>query len=91
MKSMRKYKSILVAPGKVKRTILDRGMKLVGQYDALQGHLFKVEDNPKCVESNEGLYERFKNAISVAEYLIQKFDEYLEGSELDKRFERDFE
>lgn len=91
LKSMRKYKSILVAPGKVKRTILDRGMKLVGQYDALQGHLFKVEDNPKCVESNEGLYERFKNAVSVAEYLIQKFDEYLEGSELDERFERDFE
>ena len=79
LKSMRKYKSILVAPGKVKRTILNRGMKLSGQYD------------PKCVESNAGLYERFKNAVPVAEYLIQKFDEYLEGNELDERFERDFE
>ena len=56
-----------------------------------RGIYLKWKDNPKCVESNEGLYERFKNAISVAEYLIQKFDEYLEGSELDKRFERDFE
>lgn len=91
LKSMRKYKSILVAPGKIKRTILDKGMKLVGQYDALQGHLFKVEDNPNCIESNEGLYERFKNAVPVAEYLIQKFDEYLEGSMLDERFERTFE
>ncbi|WP_461811112.1 zinc dependent phospholipase C family protein [Faecalimonas sp.] len=91
LKSMRKYKSILVAPGKLKRTILDKGMKLVGQYDALQGHLFKVEDNPNCIESNEGLYERFKDAVPIAEYLIQKFDEYLEGSILDERFERDFE
>lgn len=91
LKSMRKYKSILVAPGKLKRTILDKGMKLVGQYDALQGHLFKVEDNPNCIESNEGLYERFKNAVPIAEYLIQKFDAYLEGGILDQRFERDFE
>jgi len=37
------------------------------------------------------VFMRFKNAVPVAEYLIQKFDEYLEGNELDERFERDFE
>lgn len=91
LKSMRRYKSVLVAPGKVKRGILDKGMKLSGQYDALQGHLLKPADNPKCAASNEGLYTRFKNAVAVAEELIYNFDSYLNGGELSERFDRNFE
>lgn len=91
LKSMRKYKNILVAPGKVKRTILDKGMKVIGQYDSLQGHLLKPEDNPKCVESNQGLYDRFRSATPVAEELIHNFDAYLIGEELHERFSRNFE
>lgn len=91
LKSMRRYKSILVAPGKVKRTVLDTGMKLTGQYEALQGHLLKPADNPRCKESNRGLYERFQNAVPVAEQLIQNFDVYLNGERLSSRFDRNFE
>lgn len=91
LKSMRRYKDLLVAPGKIKRTILDKGMKLTGHYGELQGHLLKPVDNPKCEESNRGLYERFQNAVPVAEQLIQDFDSYLNGESLNERFSRNFE
>lgn len=78
LKSMKRYKNLLVAPGKVKRTILDTGMKLSGHYGELQGHLLKPTDNPKCEESNQGLYERFQKAVPVAEQLIQDFDSLFE-------------
>lgn len=91
LRSMKKYKQFLVAPGKLKHNIIDKGMKLTGQYDVLQGHLFKAVDNPKCEESNRGLYSRFKGAIPIAVRLINNFDSYLDGHELDSRFDRDFE
>lgn len=91
LKSMKRYKSILVAPGKVKRNILDKGMKLIGKYDSLQGHLLKPMDHPKCRESSQGLYERFRSAVPVAEELIQNFDAYLNGETLHERFNRNFE
>lgn len=91
LKSMRRYKTILVAPNKVKRAVLDKGMKLTGKYDSLQGHLLKPTDHPKCAESNEGLYARLKNAVPVAVQLIHDFDSYLNGEELNERFDRNFE
>lgn len=91
LRSMRMYKTILVAPGKIKYTILNMGMKLSGQYEKIQGHLMKPVDNPKCRESCRGLYKRLKNAVPVAEQLIQNFDSYLDGGILSSRFDRNFE
>ena len=91
LKSMKNYKSFLVSPGKVKYTLLDKGMKLTGHYDELQGHLLKPVDNPKCQETNAGLYERLVNAVPLAEQLMKEFDAYLDGAELNERFNRNFE
>lgn len=91
LKSMRAYKTILTAPGKVKRTILDVGMRLTGHYDEIQGHLLRPKDNPKCAQSVKGLYERFHTAVFQAEILIRSFDAYLSGEELHERFDRNFE
>ena len=91
LRSMKKYKQFLVAPGKLKHKVIDTGMKLTGKYEALQGHLLKSVDNPLCEESNCGLYSRLKNAVPVAVNLIENFDLYLDGCELDPRFDRDFE
>lgn len=91
LKSMKNYKSFLVAPGKVKYTLLDTGMKLSGHHEELQGHLLKPTDNSKCKESSEGLYERFLKAIPLAEELMKAFDDYLDGAELSERFDRNFE
>ena len=91
LKSMKNYKSFLVAPGKVKYTCIDTAMKLTGHYDELQGHLLKPVDNPKCRESNEGLYERLVKAVPVAEQLMKDFDAYLDGAKLSERFDRNFE
>ncbi len=91
LKSMRWYKNILVAPGRVKHTAIDCVMRLSGQYDTIKGHLLRRKDNPKCRKSNEGLYTRFLNAVNVAEELIKAFDAYLDGEELSERFNRNFE
>lgn len=91
LKSMKRYKNLLVAPGRVKRTIIDTGMKLTGHYAELQGHMIRPKDNPKCVDSTAGLYERFQNAVPVAEQLIRDFDNYLDGGNLSERFDRNFE
>lgn len=91
LKSMRRYKTILVAPNRVKRKIIDKGMKMTGKYDSLQGHLLKPADHPKCIESCHGLYERFKHAVPVAVQLIENFESYLNGGEMSERFDRNFE
>lgn len=91
LKSMRNYKSFLVAPGKVKHTLIDTGMRLSGHYEELQGHLLKPQDHPKCKESNKGLYERLIKAVPLAEQLMNEFDAYLDGEELSERFNRNFE
>ena len=66
-------------------------MKLTGHYDELQGHLLKPVDNPKCQETNAGLYERLVNAVPLSEQLMKEFDAYLDGAELNERFNRNFE
>lgn len=92
LKDMKRIKSILVAPKAVKRTVIDTVMKLSGQYEALQGHLLKPEDNPKCRKTNEGLYERTMGAIPVAVMLMNDFQAAVrKEKELCERFDRNFE
>lgn len=92
LQDMRKYKTILVAPSRVKQLVIRAAFKISGKYDSLQGHLLKPLDNPRCVASNNGLWERYKKAINVAVFLMEKFEAYVDGREtLDERFDRNFE
>lgn len=92
LQDMRRYKTMLVAPGKAKQFVIRTAFKLSGKYESLQGHLLRPLDNPRCVASNNGLWERYKKAVPVADYLMEKFEAYVDGlEELDERFDRNFE
>lgn len=92
LKTLKFIKKLFRAPNAVKRKFLNIALKIVGKYEGYNGLVHQTIDNPNCKESNEGLKERFDNAISIAVKMIYSFDETVKtGHELDKRFDRTFE
>lgn len=91
LRSMKMYKDILVAPCNLKRSVIDKIMRLTGHYEEIQGHMLRPKDNPKCEESNRGLYERFLGAVPLAKKLMEDFNSYLAGEALSEHFDRNFE
>lgn len=92
LKTMKLVKKIFRAPNAFKRKVLNLALKVSGMYKEYSGLVHQTIDNPKCRESNEGLQERFDNAIAIAVEMIYSFDEAVQtGKELEKRFDRTFE
>jgi hypothetical protein len=63
-------------------------MRLTGQFDKIKGLMHQKKDQPKCIETNEGLSRRLEEAVMM----MESFDESLRsGLRLNERFDRTFE
>ena len=92
LKEFKMVKRLFVRPGAVGQTAIHLAMKAFGRYDAMKGLMNLRRDNPACRESNEGLFQRFDNAIELAVRMMENFDSALRsGVRLDGRFDRTFE
>lgn len=85
-------KWFFTAPGFLHRALINLAMKLLKKEDTYKGLMHLRKDNPKCKQSNRGLYKRFQAAIPLAVELIYDYDNTIRTSKvLNPRFHRNFE
>lgn len=77
LRSFKFYKKILVAPNDLKRNTMNFLMKMTGQYDLIQGHLFKPHENPKSYETNPKLLSLYENATPLASELMKNYTSFI--------------
>lgn len=89
---MRKYNKVLLAPGPVKRRLVERALRRTGNYDDMVGLILRNEPDTRCVESDDALMRIYTGAVGLAVELIGDLDDYLEGRipDLPARFDRTF-
>ena len=88
LSSFVKFHKILLCPDDLKRNTIYAGLKLVGQYEKLHGHI--INKNPKagCFVSTQELIRRLEKAIPKGVRILQGFNPALVQS--DPIFERNF-
>lgn len=85
-------KRFLTAPSKIKQNFINFLLKITGLYKHYHGLMHSYYDNPKCEETNEELFRKFENAISVAVNLILSYDETVRGKKtINERFHRTYD
>ena len=85
-------KWFFTAPGFLHQGAINLAMKLLKKEDSYKGLMHLRKDNPKCKQSNMGLYKHFQDAIPLAVELIYDYDNTVNsGKELNPRFDRNFE
>lgn len=90
LKWMRQFKKLFVAPGIIKRTVLDFLMRCTLHYKRFKGHIIPPHPNPKCHMSSEHLYNLFNQSVLIAVSLIENFDNAKNGQSLSYHFHKDF-
>lgn len=81
----------LLAPGKVKRSLLFGGMKLIGMYETGKGMVMSLEPNPACERFCEILKKQYEGAVPLAVGLILQYQKVLfQKEELPARFHETF-
>lgn len=92
LRYLKLVKRLFTAPGVCRQTVINTVMKLSGKYPKMKGLMNQRIDNPRCGESNEGLMQRFDDAVELAVTMINCFDESVKsGKKLPERFDRTFE
>lgn len=92
LKSMKFYLNFLVAPGRLKRSLIFTGLKLSGNYNNMMGLLMSYEPIEECKGINERLYELYTQAIeSAAEMVEEYYKSIINNENLNERFNRNFE
>lgn len=92
LKDLKLVKKLFTAPGMFKYNLINLIMKISGKDAYYKGLMHQRYDNPVCLESNDGLLERFNGAIDIAAGMIASFDDSLQtGKPLNQRFDRTFE
>ena len=92
LKSMIFLNKVLLAKNPLKRNMIYSVLRLTGNYEGMHGMIVNEEGNPDCIDSNKKLYALYNQAIPLAEKMIFKFEEYLNGEkELDSIFDFNFE
>lgn len=92
LQDMCMMKKVFTAPGWIKQGFINGVMKVTGLSAKWKGLMNQRVDNLACIESNQGLYQRFLKAIPLAVEMSYSFDESLsKGRPLHQRFDRTFE
>jgi hypothetical protein len=92
LKSMKFHLNFLVAPGRIKRSLIFAGLKLSGNYNGMSGLVMSYEPIEECQEINEKLYELYTQAVETAADLIEEYYKNIKSNEkINKRFSRNFE
>ena len=89
---MKFIKWFFTAPGFLHQALINLAMKLLKKEDSYKGLMHLRKDNPKCKQSNIGLYKHFQTAVPLAVELIYDYDNTINtGKTLNPRFDRNFE
>lgn len=92
LRDLKLVKKLFTAPGTLKYNLINTMMKISGKDAYYKGLMHQRQDHPACLESNEGLLNRFNGAVDIAVSMICSFDESLRtGTPLNERFDRTFE
>lgn len=67
------FHHVLRCPHDLKRNLIYSGLKVLGQYGALRGHITTKYEDADCAESSSYLQERLKEAVPVAVKLLSLF------------------
>ncbi|MDY3917377.1 MAG: zinc dependent phospholipase C family protein [Candidatus Limivivens sp.] len=92
LRSMRFYTGITVCRTNLKRYALLELLKLLGGYDAMQGHVMRKKRCKRCIQSTQELQTRMRLAVPETVCILEEYwntrydDEYLNA-----RFERNYE
>ena len=90
--SLKFYTGITVCHRFPKRMFLLWGMRLLGAYDSIQGHIMRRKPLRRCEQSTEELLELFRLAIPETLTVLEDFYNTLgEAEEISGRFERNYE
>lgn len=87
---MKIIKKFFVAPGFIKRTLIDIAMHATFHYKRFVGHVIPPNANRKCRSYTKHLYKLLKMAVNDAVELILNFDSALADNWLTNKFHRDF-
>lgn len=88
---MKLFKRLFVAPGVIKRNIIDSLFKATLHYDRFNGHMIMPQANNKCRHCSKRLYEMLLEAVPLANNLIEEFEEGLiKGTLLPDNFHGNF-
>ena len=91
LEDMRHYNRLLVAPGRLKRWLIERTLRRSGNYDDMIGLVLRNEPDPRCGESDRELDRIYDGAVALSVELIGDLERYFDGSaELPPRFDRTF-
>lgn len=92
LKTYRLVKNIFTAPNRMKQCVINLLLKIAGVYKKYYGLMHSYDDNPKCQRTNQGLANRYNQAILVATKLIQSYDRRVQrNAPLSERFERTYD
>ncbi len=72
--------SLLLAPSRIKRTLIDLLLLVSGNYKEMHGLIVNYRKNSKCEDSNRQLMQLYKKAGKKAVMLIEEYDGYLDGT-----------
>lgn len=91
LKDMKFYLNFLVAPGRLKRSLITSGLKVSGNY-SMTGLMMCYEPFEACKEVNEVLYDLYVKAVEPTAGLIEEYCKNIKSSErINERFSRNLE
>jgi hypothetical protein len=89
---MKFYLNLLVAPGKIKRSLISGALKATGNYDNMIDLMMKYEPDENIKEINERLIYLFNDAIEPTAILIEEYCSNIKSRfDINQRFNRNFE
>ncbi len=71
--SMAFYNRFLRLPSPIARGAVDRTLRLIGQYDAIHGHMVPERPDPRCEETDRQLLVLYEQAVPEAVSMITGF------------------
>lgn len=89
---MRRYNRLLVAPGRLKRGLIEHELRKTGNYDDMVGLILRNEPDPRCEESDAALDRIYEGAVDLSLELIGQLGAFFDGGvdDLPPRFDRTF-
>ncbi len=91
LRDMKKIKKFFTVPGCGKRLLINTVMRILGIYAPMNGLMHQKKDNPKCIETNAGLKQRYDQAVGLALELMIRLDDSIRNhTPLPERFDRTF-
>lgn len=92
IRAMRRYKNMLVMPNPLVRETAKKGLRLIGQYNAINQHIISPEADLRCRTVCEHLLELYRRTIPQAVAQEEAFAGAITGKgKFDERLNRIFE